>query len=378
MTLPASGQITMSQINEELQRPANTPINLNETIVRGLAGRMSGQIAMSDFHGKSYVVTATLSGYTTTGRYNLDQLFTEHDRKYKKCILNVSACKLGGGDRTWGSLHSASNDWHDLTINLSGGTYIAGAGGNGEARSGGCGGGQGRGDGGHGITFLAGTNARVNIPADCAVGGGGAGGQAGWHVACGYTNSGVGGAGGGGAGFPAGVGGPHGSVSNGNCFCDANRNRGQNGNEWNGGECGYATGFGNGCETGGYAAAQHGSRGGALGQRASRKDGCYPIGDHGNAGSAIVNARSVRSDDGAGVFGLVNGLNVRNFDETMTAAEIIEYPDHDEDNPRIVSFFGMPSSDVATIPMDENDMMDEEYEYEECGDCTPLEVSDLV
>lgn len=376
MTLPASGQIAMSQINEELQRAWNTPINLNETIVRGLAGRMSGQIAMSDFHGKQYEVHANINDFNTTGRYQMDQLFSEHDRKYKKCVINFRRCTIGGGTRSHGSLYCDFGDWHNLTVNILESTFVGGSGGNGESLGGACGPTQARTDGGHGITFKSGSNCRVYIESGSNVGGGGAGGQAGWYVACGYTNSGTGGAGGGGAGYPAGIGGPSGS-NNGNCYCDANRNRGQNGTTWNGGECGYATGYGDGCP-GEFSSAQHGSRGGALGQRASRGDGCYPIGAHGNAGSAIVNARSVRTDEAAGVFGLVNGLNTRNFDETMVAAENIEYPEHDEDNPRVISFFGLPSSLVAGIPMDQNDMMDEEYEHEECGDCTPLEVSDLV
>ena len=303
MTLPSSGLLSMSQVNVELQRSPNSPLNLNDPIVRALAGIPSGPYWMSALYGKTYEVHATLSNHITTGRYNIDQLFSESDRRYKKCVLTVSACKLGGGDRTWGSLHSASGDWNDLVVNITGGSFIAGAGGNGGAHVGACGQGQARGDGGHGITFIAGSNARVWVEDGSTVAGGGAGGDFGWYLACGYSNSGTGGAGGGGAGFPAGLGGPNGSNS-GNCYCSS-ANVGQPGNDWTGGEYGHATGFGNGCPQGGTASARHGSRGGSLGQPASRPDGCYPFAPHGSPGNAIINARSVGTGTTAKVLGAI-------------------------------------------------------------------------
>lgn len=367
MTLPSSGTLSMSQVNVELQRPPNSPLNLNDPIVRALAGVPSGPYWMSALYGKSYEVYATLSGHVTAGRYNLDQLFSESDRRYKKCILNISACKLGGGDRTWGSLHSASGDWNDLTVNIVGGTYIGGSGGNGGA-GGGCGPGQARGDGGHGITFIAGSNARVYIEGGSSVGGGGAGGDYGWYVACGYGNSGTGGAGGGGAGFPAGAGGPNGA-QNGNCFCYAS-NAGQAGNEWNGGECGYASGFGNGCETAGQVAAQHGSRGGGLGQQASRLDGCYPFGYHGSPGSAIVNARSVRSDNVTSVFGLIDDYETRIKSNSVETAE--------QPAPKIIGFIGNHGGEFASTAIYETEEEWQEYVNGSCGDCPTVDVSDLA
>lgn len=55
MALPASGEITMAMINTELGYASNATISLNDTAVRNLAGKPSGQIAMNDFYGKSSI-----------------------------------------------------------------------------------------------------------------------------------------------------------------------------------------------------------------------------------------------------------------------------------------------------------------------------------
>ena len=53
MTLPASGAISMSQVNTELSRGSTAAINLNESAVRTLFAKSSGVISMSDGRGKS-------------------------------------------------------------------------------------------------------------------------------------------------------------------------------------------------------------------------------------------------------------------------------------------------------------------------------------
>ena len=55
MTLPASGQITLNQVNVELGNSGTAQIGMNDAAVRGLFGIASGEIEMSDGYGKSNV-----------------------------------------------------------------------------------------------------------------------------------------------------------------------------------------------------------------------------------------------------------------------------------------------------------------------------------
>ena len=53
MALPASGQITLNQVNVELGNSGTAQIGMNDAAVRGLFGIASGEIGMADGYGKS-------------------------------------------------------------------------------------------------------------------------------------------------------------------------------------------------------------------------------------------------------------------------------------------------------------------------------------
>ena len=67
MALPASGSISMNQVNVELCAAGTTQRALNDAPVRTLFGKASGQISMSDGWGKrNFVTPTTLGTYDAT------------------------------------------------------------------------------------------------------------------------------------------------------------------------------------------------------------------------------------------------------------------------------------------------------------------------
>jgi hypothetical protein len=74
MALPASGQITLNQVNVELGLSGTAQIGMNDSAVRGLFDIASGEIEMSDGYGKSSetvvssnVQQMTVSDYISAG-----------------------------------------------------------------------------------------------------------------------------------------------------------------------------------------------------------------------------------------------------------------------------------------------------------------------
>jgi len=64
MALPASGQITLNQVNVELGNSGTAQISMNSSAVRGLFGIASGEIEMSDGYGKANAFTLTFNSNT--------------------------------------------------------------------------------------------------------------------------------------------------------------------------------------------------------------------------------------------------------------------------------------------------------------------------
>ena len=67
MTLPASGPITMNQVNVELGNSGTTSISLGQSTVRALAGIPSGAISLDSLHGKSNYKYGTPTGSAGSG-----------------------------------------------------------------------------------------------------------------------------------------------------------------------------------------------------------------------------------------------------------------------------------------------------------------------
>jgi hypothetical protein len=72
MTTP-TGQISLDDVNAELDISPGTQINMNSAPVRGLAEVPSGAIAMSNLQGKSNAqfVAATGGSITTSGDFKI-------------------------------------------------------------------------------------------------------------------------------------------------------------------------------------------------------------------------------------------------------------------------------------------------------------------
>jgi len=73
MTLPASGQISLNQVNVELGNSGTAQIGMNDAAVRGLFDIPSGEIEMADGYGKSDAsfYAATGGTVTTDGDYKV-------------------------------------------------------------------------------------------------------------------------------------------------------------------------------------------------------------------------------------------------------------------------------------------------------------------
>lgn len=72
MALPASGQISLNDVNVELGNSGTAQIDMNSAAVRGLFGIASGEIEMADGYGKSFFNGSNWTAFqTTVGANNL-------------------------------------------------------------------------------------------------------------------------------------------------------------------------------------------------------------------------------------------------------------------------------------------------------------------
>lgn len=100
MALPSSGPITASQINIELGRASSAPFSLGGAEERALAGKPSGSISFSDFHGKSSEISVTMSAGSSSV---LKSLFDPGDwaSETTKRVIIPAGLEFGDASRSY-------------------------------------------------------------------------------------------------------------------------------------------------------------------------------------------------------------------------------------------------------------------------------------
>lgn len=80
MTLPATGAITLNNVNTELARSSGASINMNDATLRVLFGKdtLASQISMSDGYSKNYPLRS-FRGYTQSGADGTTYTFNNVD-----------------------------------------------------------------------------------------------------------------------------------------------------------------------------------------------------------------------------------------------------------------------------------------------------------
>lgn len=266
MTLPASGEIGVDDINVELRRTATQAASLNETAFRNLAGKSSGQIGLLDFRGKQYRVASNLNlnghnqnVYVTPG--NLQAWGLPYIAGITDVTITVGGGIVIGSNSTGAYAMQITGFTTGDRVTLVNHGYIVGRGGNGGNAPSGAGGG-------------GGPALYVNFPTTiynyAHIGGGGGGGGASANTTklrtvgpnTNYTTYYAGNGGGGGAGY-------HGSSGGaGTTYGNDSGAAGSGGSTTAGGAggqnvAGYDTG--GGTTTGGIVGGNGGSLGAAGG-----------------------------------------------------------------------------------------------------------------
>lgn len=129
MTLPASGAISLNQVNVELGLSGTTSINMNQASVRTLFGVPSGAISMSNGYGKSNTFSFSIASNQTNA--NLRTLAVNAGWNQAS---NVSATINGGvyiSSNGTGTPALTVNGSFPAGVTLTNNGFIVGAGGNG-------------------------------------------------------------------------------------------------------------------------------------------------------------------------------------------------------------------------------------------------------
>ncbi len=174
MTLPSSpNAISLSQVNVELGLSANAAISMNDAAVRTLFGVASGQISMSQGHGKSNQFAFNISANTTNA--NLRTLAVNAGwNQSSKVVANVASAVFISSTGTGTAALTINGSFPGGVELINNGTIagMGGAGGTGAANSA-------AGTAGAAGGLALSVSSAVSITNNGTIGGGGGGGGGG-------------------------------------------------------------------------------------------------------------------------------------------------------------------------------------------------------
>lgn len=280
MTLPASGSISLSQVNVELGLSSTASINMNASNVRTLFGKASGAISMSDGYGKSNraAVSYTIGSNTANASINVASL-SGYSAGTSDITITVNSGVYVYSTSTGTPGLTLTGGTTGDTITLVNNGFIMGRGGNGGPVDGAAG----------GPALSLGFNTTVNNTNGAAyIGGGGGGGGA--------FDGGGGGAGGGNGGGPNnGSGGAPGASGSNGGYSSASGTYGTYYYIGGGGGGRIFPGSGGAGGPGGHPSNWYGRGGGAGGGGTSGSSNSY-----GGAGGSSNNVGGTTSGGGGG------------------------------------------------------------------------------
>lgn len=277
MALPASGSISLDQVNTELGLSSTARISLDDGVVRTLFGKASGAVAMADGYGKANAFTFTISSAQTNA--NLRTLAVNAGWNQTTKVIATIASNVYINSNSTGTPALTVNGSFPGGVELINNGFIVGRGGNGG--NGGSAtsvsaGGQTNGTAGTAGGLALSVSSAITITNNNTVaGGGGGGGGGGWRlniirdsygtIIGGNTSGGGGGGGGRTNTFANTAGGAGGTVDAGGGANGSAGSSGTSASAGNGGAGGYSSGGntygGAGGAGGGWGAA--GSSGGS-------------------------------------------------------------------------------------------------------------------